>query len=481
MISQLRAHRHRISFHFHLGSNFFEQCRREEPAKEKFHVIHCSSTSLINLGLVNLLSSTSRCLINSDAVLLTNINLSAMARDFKVTSAVQYIESVLCCPLSLIPTLYGLRLTNHPQLGSQSPLKLHDEMKKNYFRVLKWQLSPCYSQNIPLEISPILENAISKLASSSWLLMDLSCMPSCSTVIFTFNLILQSLSTRCKLLPDITTLQSLHLDKIPSCFRLTLRTEQAWKNGQPVLRYSLTNSVRNAILENAQFCLELYSIEEISLMCSNQDSVPLSYTNVQTQHRILFHQHKDVADYFSLTQEILKDRSFYFLLPEVNESDYFVCLMSDKKIYFHAALKSFKSKSIRNPTPFFQQTIPQQAAANSFGFQVQKCTETEDSYKLEVNVRGIQVISVNGKFCDLLPEILFSFFCIIVDFSFCMQMLSSRPTSSIHPFRPTRLRCRCQMLNHSFFKFLGLFCQMQLKFLSINRRRKRRKSSFVSS
>ena len=69
----------------------------------------------------------------------------------------------------MIPTLYGLRLINHLQLGSQNPFKLHEDIVKNRVTTLKWQTSLSYSSNTPLDMSPVLESAISKLAASRFM------------------------------------------------------------------------------------------------------------------------------------------------------------------------------------------------------------------------------------------------------------------------------------------------------------------------
>ena len=169
MVSKLRARRDRVFFYFHFG-DCLELCLREETMKKKFQVIHCSNTILEMAGLVNLLSAASGCLTNPDAVLLVNIAISCVrSYSSKLNSPiVEFIESSLCCSFSMIPTLNGLRLTNHLQLGSPIPVKLHEDIVKNLVTTLKWQLSLNYSSNIPLEISPDLGSAIDKLAASQF-------------------------------------------------------------------------------------------------------------------------------------------------------------------------------------------------------------------------------------------------------------------------------------------------------------------------
>ena len=243
MVSDLRAKRNRISFHFQFG-DFSELCLKEEDMKKKFQVIHCSAPLTLSFGLTNLISSTRRCLANHDADLLMNINNLSYKTTFSSLSIADYVETYLCCSLSMIPTLYGVRLTNHFELGNPSPFQFHEYITKNEFTVLKWQLSPCYSRNIPLEISPVLATAIDKLATSRFQPHRL-----CGGApILNFNLILQSLSLRCALLQDGKHFLSICLSKIDPGRRLTWRTEQAWMAGESVLRYSFSNKDRQMFL-----------------------------------------------------------------------------------------------------------------------------------------------------------------------------------------------------------------------------------------
>ena len=130
--------------------------------KKKFQVIHCSPFIVHTVGLTNIVSSTSGCLASLDSSLLTVIDLLHFESPRQV-SVSEYIESSLCCALSLIPTLYGMRLTNDIQLSSPNPVKLHEGIFKNIFIILKWQNAIGYSGNIPLEISTALKDAIAKL------------------------------------------------------------------------------------------------------------------------------------------------------------------------------------------------------------------------------------------------------------------------------------------------------------------------------
>ena len=227
LVSAFRARMHRISFHCHFG-DCIDLCLWKDELKKKFQVIHCSFRISSRLGMTNLISSTSGCLANLDSVLLTNMNLSYIQIAWK-SSLLEYIECTLRCPLSMVPTLYGMRLTNHLQLGAPSPVKLHEDIAKDQFVKLKWQNVPDFTGNFKLDLSPVLRSAIDKLAASRFLFGDSPCSFA-DFQLNTFYHILHSLSRRCELLPNGTTMQSLFQADVAPVARLTFRTEQAWKN-----------------------------------------------------------------------------------------------------------------------------------------------------------------------------------------------------------------------------------------------------------
>ena len=115
----------RIVFHFHLN-NCVEQCLKDEKLKKHFQVIHCPDL-VDEFGLANVLMAASGCLADTpEAVLLTESKLNSKPKP----TLTKYIEDNLCCPLTLIPTVYGVRLANHIKLGSTECYELHDCVSK---------------------------------------------------------------------------------------------------------------------------------------------------------------------------------------------------------------------------------------------------------------------------------------------------------------------------------------------------------------
>lgn len=113
-VSQLKSRNDRITFYFHGHGDVMKECLYNEAMRDKFHVIFLADRVE---GLANLISTLVDSLVtqNPDALLLTELT---RWMDFKKPSVLEYLESSLGCPLSMIPTFYGVWLTNHIQLGS---------------------------------------------------------------------------------------------------------------------------------------------------------------------------------------------------------------------------------------------------------------------------------------------------------------------------------------------------------------------------
>jgi len=85
--------------------------------------------------------------------------------NFQKSTVAEYVELVLACPLSMIPTVYGLRLANHLLLGSSDCANLHDLTSSNLV-TLKWlKTASTYSNNIKLAVSPALKSTIDRITS----------------------------------------------------------------------------------------------------------------------------------------------------------------------------------------------------------------------------------------------------------------------------------------------------------------------------
>ena len=395
LVTEFRDRKHRLTFYLHFGE-CLELCLRKQETKKEFQVIHCSSDILEKVGLANIISSCSNCLASPDAVLLTNISLVFLT----LHSVSEYIKSSLCCPLSLIPTLYGWKLKNHLRLGSLNPIKLHDTVK-NLFITLKWQQALGYSENIQLEMSPVLERAIKQLAASRFSYGSTFC---CGYQLYSFYYILQSLTSRCAFLQP-AEIQSFFLTEVSPSFRLTWRTEQAWMKGEPVLQYSFSSSFRAHIHELVSSAATCYDVMLVRTEFSHNEIIEPSQNNFLSLFQWKKGNSTITAHCFHLNVDELQHTSFSLLLAKDHEPDLTLCIADvgkNNRALIMVKLRDLRSKLISNPIPFSFQSAPIQTQntekENACYLSVIRCAENEMGYELDVNTYGAQISQREGKF-----------------------------------------------------------------------------------
>ena len=109
-----------------------------------------------------------------EAVIVTEF--SASQTDGKIPSAVNAVESKLFCPLTMISTVYGLRLLDHIRLGSSVCYQLHDRFITVVPYTLKWIKAPvAFSANVRLDVSPALVKIVSDLMETCFNNGSVSC------------------------------------------------------------------------------------------------------------------------------------------------------------------------------------------------------------------------------------------------------------------------------------------------------------------
>ena len=407
LVSDFLKRKDRIKFNFHF-EDCLELCLYKEDLKRICHVIYCSISIEHNLGLPNLFTAAKECLSDStdSAVLLTNINLASLSNK-QHCSPLEYIETVLSCPLSMVPTLYGLKLSNHLKLGSPVCINLHDTITK-YFLTLKWQKAPGYSSNIKIDISPPLKKAIGLLATSRF---NITSPHPFYSKLYTYHFIIKSLVSRCRLFQDISFLQSLVqtevLEKVTENLGLAWRTEKAWMNGEPVLAYSFgkyRQQLRRGLLEVKQFKVT----DSIYLMLSE----PIKRLSTANRSAIVCRNNyigltscngKNTYSYLALKVKDLLHPYFSFILPKDHGFDSGVtfCVFRNESDTQNLMAPEFvdwcDKKMCINPTPFSLRPNPLHSTPETErGLQVVKCSETENRYDLDITVRAVPISSADG-------------------------------------------------------------------------------------
>ena len=156
-------------------------------------------------------------------------------------------------------------------------------------------------------------------------------------------------------------------------------------SGESVLRYSLTNAIRNVKTD-----------QQLYLTLIPRDKMNSSENTLTRDHWVGLCQYRNVTSFAQCSLEMVQDPSFAFLLSEDHEPDLVLCVGTGKKPVLVIELKLLNCKLITNLNPLFlNKSAIQQGGA--IGLYVQKCTETESNYEFQVNVQGVQLDNVTGN------------------------------------------------------------------------------------
>ena len=425
LVTEFRARKHRIVLNFHVKADSIKLCMQNEKLQNKFQVIHCSNL-LDVVGLANLLPAVTGCLIQEDstAVLLAE---STSWDKLKQPTVAEYVELALACPLSMVPTLYGVRLANH-LLGSSVCVNLHGFGASNPI-TLKWLRVPGYSSNVQLAVSEDLKAAISRLASLCFIQSGhCTCKSPIPCIVtgflfpytpLTFWYVLQSLAKNYQWIEG--ALEPLYEpDSIPASLRLAWRTQRAWMSGKQVLRFSscdfyISDSILAFLKHQKNYqssTLLLMPHEEVV----RQNAVPdaekhLHVRKIFACSHSIDHLWWDETN-SSFTQ--VEKTSFFgdpsnpaisFLLP----MDHGVDTKAHLSVYdgynmprfLPPFFKSFEAKVAVNPNPS-SASSQQRSEGVLSGLQVVNALESNTDYQLQISIVGTTINNING--------ILFSFF-----------------------------------------------------------------------
>ena len=231
-----------VKFCFHLG-DAMDFCYEDSPLK--FDLID-TSTLADDVGLANLLNAAPRKLRSNESVLFTE---SFMRLDMLI-SAEQYLNEMLCCPLSLIPTIYGLRLKDNIGLGSEMPPPfLVANTSFSFFRLFWMKALPF--EGVSLVLSQTLEDSLdrlktacftvpTKVPSNLWKICGISRYSP-----LTFCYVVSDMIRRGSI-QNSTALMSKMFHAPRPVFRQELETIQAWMKNRPVWRVKISIPFKSA-------------------------------------------------------------------------------------------------------------------------------------------------------------------------------------------------------------------------------------------
>ena len=225
LLVAFRKRMDKIQFHFH-PVDALALCYDDSPIK--FDLIDASKLADKFIGLANLLNGGARKLRSDQSVLLTG---SWQWRQ-SASDVAQFLHKILCCPLSLVPTIYGLRLmTDNVELGLEGSSRL------------RWKKSPPRFDGVALVFSAALKESLDRLRAECFGLTRTPASATASSggttadpAVFytplTFRYVLNDLVQR----GASAELMATSFDGLAPAFRQSIATSRAWMERRPVWR-----------------------------------------------------------------------------------------------------------------------------------------------------------------------------------------------------------------------------------------------------
>ena len=425
LVTAVRAKKDRIQFHFYFG-DCLELCLGEKKLINKCEVVHCSDLG-DRVGLANLILAASHCLSSgnpgsdsANAVLVTEtshwknvVGMQRLNTEKHVDETLaDYITISLRCPLSLVPTLYGLRLTNHAHLGSPLCVQRHDSISASRL-TLKWLRTFGYSNNVRVDVSPDMKTAIDRFVDPSFLIKAKNRpppgIPELPNTPLSFYYFIFSLADRMKWSKERIETVFCNLP-IPTDYQLEWRTQRSWMMGESVLLYSLENSglLRDAFLEASDMCfIQLLLVSPRHLKRFNAQfgmQLPVEFfSGVTCIENVSWSRSRkdfmfDATDRF---KDTLKQTLSFILAKDhgLDSSTHlcFVCMTNLKLIGTIEVFPRSTCKEIVNRNPLCRHVAAMTADVNG----ISKCLEFEDRYEIDVTIPGSRINDVQGKYMQI--------------------------------------------------------------------------------
>jgi hypothetical protein len=360
---------------------------------ENFDVIDFSNLA-DHLGLANILNACSRKLADHPAAML--FTESIVWTNLAVT-AEKYIERALCCPLSMIPTVYGFRLA-HPrvELGASTIDNLRRQMARPV--IFCWQNAPRF-RNISLSSSPALNRFLDKLADAcfdtAFPRKLFGTQPGdqsgriCYTP-FTYNYIVDSMIKR---VGGNSWSKNHRQLGIHRSFNLTKRTAEAWRDGQSIMKISAkTHSTEEQIEDLIGALNESPTVRLVLVPCPFfEKSQKLMNENKKCD---LSGPEIHFVDNFQLQMNRSPDGNSTVIVSFLLTSDhglekthlaFLMDLVVGMTTFTFKPIKTMLIEKFALPHPFFSEKSKFSISEES-QMMVDSCVESEEQYILKISI-----------------------------------------------------------------------------------------------
>jgi hypothetical protein len=375
--------------------DFFEFCY---ATTHQFDVIDCCSLP-DQTGLANVINAaTARLSDNQQSTLFTQ----AMKWKDVGDTVEKYVEESLCVPLNMIPTIYGVRMDNHVELGASALLNLRRQ--RTFPLNLRWKKAPSF-RNVSLAPSPLLDRCLDRIADKCFDILFPRRMfgpqpgDECGMNLYTpltYDYIVSSMIQR---VGGDTWFKEDRKDTncMFSFFDLSKRTTKAWKNGQPVLKLTAHADKCFRILKGTPVLrLILIPCSVFNESMAFRDNFDLSGPGNHIIDNFQFEMKRN-------PEEKRKVSISFLLVPdhglEKSHLAFLLDLADGFPNYVFQALGYMQTEPFLEPYPFAAKkpAIP----ASSITVQppqmvVKNCIEFEDQYLLRIDISCSD--NVSGKF-----------------------------------------------------------------------------------
>jgi len=403
MVVDFRSRKENISFTFSTGPFYSLVC------EDNFNIIHTFDTAE-RVGLANVLPAVNRLLVQNDvnAVVVTEI---PSKRRPQLHTIANFVEASLHCPISMIPTMYGLRFVNHLDLGIPVPVKFHDHCSVGSIK-LQWSRAPSFSPNIKMGFSVEIIRAIYHLAKSCFIpsfYPDTFETPLPYTPLTFFN-ILRSLVERHVWIRDFMTSHEsgspFNPVLVPPFYRLAWKTFKDLLMNKPVLIYTASRSFP------VQLILKRMQQNPVQLLLVGGDHFKRHDTKPGKVLPPAFFVNANCVDdvrravkepqYTAMTMDEWKVPQFSLLLAKDHGLDKSakLCIVDIKTSTMVFSLDFFAHFSYMDSTPpsaeLSKPKVPEVKAPKK-GLVVLCCLELADRYEMDLVVRGVSITNEKGK------------------------------------------------------------------------------------
>lgn len=368
----------------------------------KFDIIHCSNLG-DQLGLVNVINACSERLAEDPRAMLftETLNWSNLS-----SSVEEYVEKALFAPLSMIPTIYGLRLVDRVELGASALVNLRCKIALPVH--LSWKKVRPFKNSTPTS-SLEMDRFLNQLAERCF---DISfprkldgthsgdgCGMLCYTPL-TFDYVVNSLINRVEGGDCWMNDERKCGGWSSNLFDLTKRTAKAWKKGQPILNLTakIQTCLHNTLNEAATLRLVLVPCATFHESIS-KGKVDVSGPGIH------------IIDNFKIETKKVPDGSeiiivsFLLVADHGLENTHLALLMDleDGTVsYVFKPLRSMRSVKFRQPHPFSSRR-PEKPPFDPPGqlqMVVFSCTESVNDYQLKISIPCGDTVS--GEFAIIL-------------------------------------------------------------------------------